>query len=153
MPTIEIISIAAPIVPELPQFKGFAYIAESGVVSHRGFFQDVLDKETGVIVHLANKEFEGDEDGGWFAGHLMEWEDTDSDYVPVRFQQHRFSDVVNILKIMLSASPKNEAIFLTDYQFGPEERTIIENIISIADFSELHQQGELTYNTLYRIKK
>ena len=83
----------------------------------------------------------------------MEWEDTDSDYVPVRFQQHRFPDVVTLLKRELSASPKKEAIFLTDYQFGPEERTITENMISIADFSELHQQGALTYNTLYCIKK
>ena len=83
----------------------------------------------------------------------MEWEDTDSAYVPVRFQQHRFPDVVTLLKIMLSASPKNEAIFLTDYQLGPEKRIITENMIYIADFSELHQQGELTYNTFYCIKK
>ena len=152
MPTIEIISVGARTVANLPKFRGFAYIAEPGVLSHRGLFQDVLDKETGIIVHLANKEFEGDEEGGWFAGYLMDWDDTDSDYVPVRFQPHRFSDVLSLLKKMINASPHNEIIFLTDYQFGPDERIISEETLSISNFSKLHQQGELTYNTLYRIK-
>jgi hypothetical protein len=153
MPTIEIISVDASSVPDIPRFEGFAYIAEPGVISHRGLFQDELEKGNGIIVHLANKDFEGEEDGGWFAGGLMEWEDADSESDPVVFERHRFSDVVDLLKRMIEVSPKNEAIFLTDYQFGPEEKDISNEILSLPAFVDLHQQRRLRYNTLYRIKE
>jgi hypothetical protein len=148
MPTIEIISIGASSVPDLPRFDGFAFIAEPGAISHRGLFQDELDKETGIIVHLGNKAFEGKEDGPWFAGALMEWDDNDS----VVFESHRFPDVVDLLKSMLEVSPKDEVIFLTDYQFGPEKRTINNEAITISEFIDFHQQKRLRYNTLYRLK-
>ena len=35
MPTIEMISINATRVPDLPKHEGFAYFAEEGVDSHR----------------------------------------------------------------------------------------------------------------------
>ncbi|MEM9274569.1 MAG: hypothetical protein AAGA80_16645 [Cyanobacteria bacterium P01_F01_bin.143] len=150
MPTIEIISIGTETVPDLPRFNQFAYIVEPGVLSHRGLFQDVLDKETGIIIHLANKELEGEEDGGWFAGGLMEWNDTENE--PVVFQSHRFIDVVDLLQKLVEISPKNELIFLTDYQFGPEARTIKKELLTILEFIDYHQQKKLTYNTLYRIR-
>ncbi|MBU1239027.1 hypothetical protein KKF84_13270 [Myxococcota bacterium] len=153
MPSIEIVSIGALNVPELPKFDGFAYIAEPGVISHRGLFQDVLDKENGIIVHLANKEYEGDEEGGWFAGALMEWGENLSENDPVVFEQHRFQDVIVLLRRMIESSSRNEVIFLTDYQFGPKKRVINNKEISISEFIDFHQQRRLIYNSLYRIKE
>lgn len=151
MPTIELISIKAPSVPELPKFKGFAYIAEVGTLSHRGLFQDQLDRETGIIVHLGNKALEGKEDGGWFAGRLMEWSGDESGNLSLMFESQRFPDVVALLKKMIEISPVNQVIFLTDYQFGPEERTIIHEPITISEFIDFHRQKKLKYNTLYWI--
>jgi len=68
VPTIELISIGCQRVPKLPKYRSFAHIVDTKLESHRGLFQHVFDSLTGVIVHLANKSFEGKEDCGWFAG-------------------------------------------------------------------------------------
>jgi len=151
MPTIEIVSVGSKEVPDLPCYDGFAYIAEGGVVSHRGLFQKELDKNDGIIVHLANKEFEGEEDEGWFAGGIMNWDD-DSGFDPVVFEKHRFPDVIDLLERLIVESPCSEVIFLTDYQFGPEKSEVAENSISMPEFVDLHTQRKLRYNKLYRIR-
>lgn len=60
MPTIEIVSLECPTIPELPLFSNFAFIAETNLRSHRGLFQPALDSSKGVIIHLGNKKFEED---------------------------------------------------------------------------------------------
>ncbi len=96
MPTIEIISVNATKIPKLPKFSSFAYIAEDQLISHRGLFQDVLNKEKGIIVHLANKDLEGEEEGGWFAGLLMEWGNEDEESEPIKFEKHRLEDLKHL---------------------------------------------------------
>ncbi len=148
MPTIEIIAVDSPSVPSLPRFKGFAYIAEATLVSHRGLFQPVLDKYTGVIVHLANKDFEGT-DGAWFAGCLMNRDRGDV----LRFLKQPARDARRLLKLMLRASPIGEVLFLSDYQFGPSRKKMERKVLPPERFWAMHDAGCIRYNTLYRIKE
>jgi len=148
MPTIEIIAVDCPKVPSLPRFRGFAYIAEDKLCSHRALFQDILDKHTGVIVHLANKDFEGT-DGCWFAGALMNW-----DHARVlRFLKQPARDARRLLKLMLMASPTGEVLFLSDYQFGPSRKKMERKVLTLDGFWTMHDAGGIKYNALYRIKE
>jgi hypothetical protein len=146
MPTIELISIRCPRVPDLPRYDSFAYIAETKLQSHRGLFQTVFDSLTGVIVHLANKDFESEPEGCWFAGKIMEWKDDDA----LMFLPDSLLDVRDLMKRLLKASPENRIVFSTDYQFGGKRREHEE--ISFSKFFDLHTHRRLRYNSLYFIR-
>ena len=146
MPTIELISIGCPRIPDLPQYDSFAYIAETKLQSHRGLFQTVFDSLTGVIVHLANKELEKEPEGGWFAGMIMDWEDANA----LMFLPDTLLDTRDLMKRLLKASPENRIVFSTDFQLGGKRREHGE--ISFAKFFDLHARGRLRYNSLYFIR-
>ncbi len=145
MPTIEIISIDCPVIPELPKYSSFAYIIESVLESHRGLFQEVFDKLSGVIVHLGNKELEHNKDGYWFAGHLMDWE-----YDAIVFNSDSRKDIIDLMEKLIKLSPQQRIIFSTDYQFGGTEQECGE--VTISDFIRLHDEEKLRYNTLWYIR-
>lgn len=147
MPTIEIISIGCQKVPTLPRFRGFAYQTEDKLVSHRGLFQSILDKSNGVIVHLANKSFEGT-DGFWFAGDLINWDSNDA----LQFRKQQSRDVRRLMETLLASSPTGEIIFLTDYQFGPSRKKVERKLLTLDRFWKMHDAGTIRFNALYRIK-
>ena len=118
VPTIESISIGCPKIPELPKYPSFAYIAETELKTQRSLFQNVFDTLTGVIVHLANKEFEREEEGCWFAGMLMEWDDDDA----LVFCAEARGDVADLMQRLIAASPEKRITFSTDYQFGGDKQ-------------------------------
>jgi hypothetical protein len=72
MPTIELISVGCPDIPELPDFQSFSLEAESVLRSHRGLFQSKFDEVAGVIVHLANRDADGK--FGGCAGSIIDWD-------------------------------------------------------------------------------
>lgn len=146
MPTIEIVSIGCPQIPDLPRYPSLAYIAETTLQSHRELFQSVFDSLSGVIVHLANKELEGEEDRIWFAGRLMNWEDDEA----LVFLPDAHSDVTDLMQHLIAASPHHRIIFSTDYQFGGERQECGET--TLTDFFDLHDRQALRYNTLYFVK-
>lgn len=146
MPTIELISVGCPNIPELPRYDSFAYIAEAELRSHRNLFQGVFDSLTGVIVHLANKHMEGHEDECWFAGMIMDWHEDET----LLFLPDTLLDVWDLMKHLLEASPQNRITFSTDYQFGSERREYGE--ISLSQFFDLHARHELRYNHMWHIK-
>lgn len=147
MPTIELISIGCKRVPNLPRYDSFAYIAETKLVSHRGLFQQVFDSLTGVILHLANKDFENEPDGGWFAGQVMDWKDDSNALV---FLPDSLLDVRDLMKRLLKDSPENRIVFSSDYQFGGKRREHGEIIFE--KFFDLHARRRLRYNSLYFIR-
>ena len=152
MPTVEIISINATDIPNLPKYERFAYFAEEGVVSHRKLFQHELNKFDGFIVHLANKEFEKSKEGWWFAEKLFDFSKDDS-YQTIRFISLVIPEVIDILTKMIEASPNGEIIFLTDFQMGPEQSQILNKPINLNEFLILHEDEKLRFNALYRIKQ
>ena len=93
--------------PELPKYPSFAYIAETDLVTHRSLFQGVFDSLSGVIVHLANKSFEGEEDGGWFAGMIMEWTEDDA----LVFLPETRRDITDLMQRLIAASPEADHVF------------------------------------------
>ena len=146
MPTIELISIGCSRVPDLPRYESFAYIAETKLTSHRNLFQSVFDSLSGVIVHLANKDFESEPEGLWFAGRVMEWKDDNA----LMFLPDSLLDVRDLMKRLLKVSPEKRIVFSTDYQFGGKRREHGE--ISFAKFFDLHTRRQLRYNSLYFIR-
>jgi hypothetical protein len=168
MPTIEIICLKSEKLPNLPPFENFAYIEENKLQSHRGIFQAEFDQVTGIILHLGNKNLEGKEDGGWFAGDLIEWtnkeiiipqikedagseqwwgEDQDSTFY---FTPNAFKEVKSLLELLLNNSPAKQLYFTTDYQFGPSEGVKRSNY-SFKRFIEEHDRYGLRWNCLYQI--
>lgn len=164
MPTIELISIGCPKIPELPRYDSFAYTAETELRSHGALFQSVFDTLTGVVVHLANKDMEGHEDGPWFAGKIMDWQGggtitpppfgvgfdeeimEDQDDTALVFLPETLLDVRDLMQRLLAASPEKRILFSTDYQFGSNRRECGE--IAFSRCFDLHAQHKLRYNHL-----
>jgi hypothetical protein len=162
MPTIELVFIDCPIIPELPAFESFSLEAESVLQSHRGLFQYKFDKVSGVIVHLANKKADGS--FGGFAGNLIAWNKeqiialpeademwNDEDQLSTfRFVSSIVGDLKALIGILIDASPRKEVWFSTDIQFGPsktsEENTTLERFLCQIEGSELF------WHRLYKIK-
>lgn len=132
--------------PDLPKYSSFAYIAETKLVSHRSLFQNVFDSLTGVIVHLANKSLEGDKDGGWFAGMIMDWTDDDS----LIFLPETRRDIAELMQRLIDASPEQQITFSTDYQFGGDRQECGK--LTLKEFFGLHDEHALRYNRLWHLK-
>ena len=151
MPTIELICIGCSHVPPLPRYPSFAYQAEPRLISHRALFQHVLDRLTGVIVHLANNDLEGDTEV-WFAGKIMDWSETDTNGVQVLiFLPETWTDLKDLMRRLLDASPQHRIMFSTDYQFGGKAMECGE--VSLTEFFCRHDSGKLRYNTLFFIRQ
>ncbi len=145
MPTIELISVDCVCVPELPTYESFAHIAETELIGHRGLFQSVFDSITGIILHLANKDLEGKDGGYWFAGQIVDWPDSDA----LKFLPETSRDIFDLMKRLIAASPKQQIIFSTDYQFGGDRQEC--GHVTLGEFFKLHDQDKLQYNQLWYI--
>ena len=145
MPTIELVSIDCPIVPELPKYSSFTYIVESVLESHRGLFQSVFDSLSGVIVHLGNKELEERDNGFWFAGMLMDWQDDEA----LVFLPDSRQEVADLMQKLIVLSPQQRITFSTDYQFGSLRQECGE--VTLSQFLKLHDQKKLRYNSLWYV--
>jgi len=169
MPTIEIVALKCETLPNLPLFENLAYIAERQLQSHRGIFQSEFDQTTGIILHLGNKELEGQEDGGWFAGELIEWGNEEIIIPQIekvggdeqwwgedqsfmfRFAPEVFTELKVLLEFLLEQLPIKQLYFTTDYQFGPSEGIKRPNY-SLRRFFEEHDNAGLRWNCLYQIR-
>jgi hypothetical protein len=169
MPTIEIISVNA-VTLDLNQ-KDFtvAILEENELISHRGLFDDMLQLQKGVIVHIGNPSIVNDHEEPFFAGALVDWsfepgniiigedEKDEPEYNTSVNQQFCFKfldqykqDIDMLLNYALIHSPNKKVLFLTDYQFGPENARV-EIIYTINNFWELHNRAGLGLNTMYEI--
>ena len=145
MPTIELISIDCPEAPPLPRYPSFACRADAALVSRRGLFQPVFDSMHGVMVQLANKELENAK-SCWYAGTVMDWPCDDA----LIFRSETRDDVMDLMRLLLQASPQHRLAFATEYQFGGEKRECGE--ISLSEFFNLHDRHALRYNTLWYVR-
>jgi hypothetical protein len=169
MPTIEIASINSTGLGLNQADFEVAIIEENKLESHRGLFCDLLRQLYGVIIHIGNPDFRTDKKCGFFAGQIIDWDfepgyiiipeydENDLTYNAGANQQYRFkfleqykSDIDKLLKISLDNSPIKKCLFLTDYQFGPENGKT-EIIYTITDFWTLHDNEGLGFNTLYEM--
>lgn len=100
---------------------------------------------TGVVVHLANKEFEGEE-GGWFAGMIMVWDDDEA----LVFLPEARRDVADLMQRLIVASPQRRITFSTDYQFGGERQACGE--VTFSEFFRLHDEYALRYNRFWYVR-
>ncbi len=168
MPTIEIVSVNAWEFPLDQADYSIAIIKENKLVSHRSLFQDYLDHLRGVILHMGNHNYIDDKDHGFFAGDLIDWDfegkvilfpvfDVDQGQQPGAGQSRIFQFLaeyhmeINALLVQsIKQSPVRQAIFLTDFQMGPEkgERIALQ---SVDEFWRIHHTQGLQWNTAYNI--
>jgi hypothetical protein len=162
MPTIEIISVDCPEIPELPAFRSFSFEAESVLQSHRGLFQSRFNEVSGVIVHLGNKRADGKFGGS--AGNLIDWEEHQTLILPeaddtwngdnqiseFRFISSIFGDLRALIIILMESSPRKEVWFSTDIQFGPSR--ISEENTTLDRFFQQMESSVLFWHRLYRIR-
>jgi hypothetical protein len=118
------------------------------LVSDRSLFQHVLDGLDGTMIHLGDFSYHP-EDPCWFCGHVVEYPDPE-DGNHFRYEPDAFGELITLLSLMQADSPTRHVIFLTDYQFGPEEAEI-EHLATLDDFKRLNSEGKIRFNTLYHI--
>ena len=170
MPTIEIASIDSTGLGLDQSEFDVAVIEENKLESHRGLFYDLLRKQKGVIVHIGNPDFKDNQEGGFFAGGIVDWTVDPCEYITIpvndtddliydsganqqfifKFLEQYKNDIDKLLKIALNKSPIKKVCFLTDYQFGPEKEAI-EIIYTITDFWLRHNNEGLKLNTMYEM--
>ena len=170
MPTIEIISLERkqPIRIDKNKYK-FCIRQNRKLISHRGLFQEFLDKEEGVILHLGNLSlakahyFFADELIDWDCGlgavHLPvynldepleeQWNGS-GQYMRFKFKEDHLSGIRELLTKAQRLSPVNKVLFLTDVQFGPEEGRNIE-LSNVEELWEIHNREGLDWNVMYVI--
>ncbi|NEQ43367.1 MAG: hypothetical protein F6K00_07315 [Leptolyngbya sp. SIOISBB] len=150
MPTTEIISVNAGYGPHTPKLEIYAQRCDSFLRSDRGLFQETLDELDGTMIHLGHYDNENPNEPFWFCGHDLEYP-IESDGNHIRYDERALEELTLLLQIMQDSSPCNHVIFLTDFQFGPEQSEI-RHLRSIDDFIELSKAGRIRFNTLYHIK-
>jgi hypothetical protein len=162
MPTIEIVSFEARSLELKQENYDFKVEEENKLESHRDLFKNYLNKNKGVIVHLGNKDQIGD--SFCWASDLIDWELFPDNKIIIpniddpkhgsdqmkyfKFIERYREEINKLMNIALQYSPIEKAAILTSYQFGPESE-YIENIVSIKNFWERHNEKGLIFNTLY----
>ena len=169
MPTIEIISVNASTLSLNQADFNVAIIEENELISHRGLFEEILQLQKGVIVHIGNPSIKLDAAGAFFASALVDWSfepggiiipENDSDEVIdntganqqfcFKFLDQYKLDIDKLLNWALDHSPIKRVMFLTDYQFSPENARV-EIIYTINDFWAIHDSNGLGLNTMYEL--
>ena len=168
MPTIEIVSIDSDLSVDQRDFD-VAIRVEKKLVSHRGLFYDFLIKQSGTMIHIGNPDFKDDDEGGFFAGTIIDW-GLESNYLIIsevdpndptdnpsanqsfkyRFLKEYKSDIDRLIRTAIAQSKIKKVYFLTDYQFGPEKPSH-EVIYTLIDFWDRHDKEGLDWNKLYEI--
>lgn len=149
MPTIEIVSLKSKGLNLNQDLYNIAIIEEKErLESHRGLFYQMLIEESGVIVHLGNSEFRYDNEGGFWAGELLDWDNMDT-ISKFFFLDKYKKDVNSILETAIEKSPVSKIYFLTDCQTGNKPDII--NVFSVENFWKLHDNIGLRINTLYEM--
>ena len=164
MPTIEIVSIGADKLGLKQTDFDIAIIEETKLISHRGLFYDFLQKQNGAIVHIGNPDLKNDKECGFIAGLIID-QDFEPGYIKIpdfdkgetgSNQNFRFKflldyqiEIAKIIKLGFLKSPTKELLFLTDYQFGPENASIKET--KLKDFGVQHDNEGLEWNVLYKL--
>lgn len=170
MPTIEIVSLGCNrLLPIKNSRFPFFVRQNTKLISHRGLFQKYLDKETGTILHLGDKEF--GRTGFFYGSELIDWDfdienkasiDKKNDeknlrnnFPPFRFESAMFDSIKKILKLALKYSPVNKCLFYTDIQTDFYNNIQIEGHlngkISFEDFINKQYNEYYIFNTLYEI--
>lgn len=168
MPTIEIISVDSDIDINQKDFE-VAIRVDKRLESHRGLFYDFLIKQNGTMIHIGNPEFKNEEDGGFFAGAIIDWGLETNDLVipqvdsndpadnwganqsfKYRFSKEYKSDIDRLIRIAIAESKTKKVYILTDYQFGPEKPSH-EIIYTLTDLWDRHDSEGLEWNKLYEI--
>jgi hypothetical protein len=169
MPTIEIVSIKSLGLDLNQADFEVSLIEDNKLESHRGLFYSFLREQNGVIIHIGNPDLKYKNEGGFFAGQIIDWSiEPNEIIIPgvylddltvnqganqqfcFKFLERFRRDINNLLIRAIDCSPTKKIYFLTDYQFGPEKENQ-EIIFTVRDFWTKHDYSGLTFNTMYEI--
>ena len=133
----------------------FAALADRRLKSHRlptPRFQADFDAVSGMLYHLGNPDLkEGRAGRCFFASNLLSEESKNPDADFLEFAPAYRPAAEALLAALIAASPVNEVIFTSDWQFGPDW-TKREEPVTLSAFWRLHDSHRLLLNALYPIK-
>ncbi len=153
MPSIEIACIGrdkpAPIAAD-----GFAVVCEAGLKSHRvpSRFQSDFDSLSGSLYDLGNPGLrDAAQSGPFFAYELLSGVSREP-FPPsfLEFASAHVDQVRAVLSSILAASPVGQALFTSDWQFGPDW-TQRFGPVSLGRFWQLHASRTLYLNSSYAL--
>lgn len=164
IPTIEIVSVDREKKIKIPKGKfPFWVRQDTRLISHRGLFQDVLNQNRGVIMHIGNMDMKN-HSFIYFGSDLINWKYENEDESKFQFSPEHFIGVKSLLYRALVNSPISKAYFLTDIQLHiavvddfseinniPPETHRFKMNYSIEKFTNDHESAGLEWNTLYEI--
>jgi hypothetical protein len=154
MPSIEIIAIGQSRPIEVGGFP-FAVVADGALRSYRGpqaRFQEDFDRVSGIIYHLGNPSLKQDSAGRvYFAYKLLGEASRKVEADFLEFASPFRPAAERLLAELVAASPTEELIFTSDWQFGPEW-TRHKPALTLSAFWKLHDSRRVLLNALYPIK-
>jgi hypothetical protein len=154
MPSIEIVAVGQSRPIEVGGFP-FAVATDANLKSHRSpqpRFQDEFDRVSGIMYHLGNPSLkDGSEGRCFFAYKLLSEESKKVDADFLEFAPAFRAAAESMLAELIAGSPKEELIFTSDWQFGPDW-TRREVAVTLSEFWKLHDSRRLLLNALYPIK-
>ena len=168
MPTIEIVSLDCNrLLPIKNSTLPFTVLQNRKLISHRGLFQEELNKINGTILHLGNKEF--GRNTWFFASELIDWDSETKNIKLIKckdkekfkedlevftFTPSMFVSITTIIQSALKYSPINKCIFYTDIQTENDlEVGKMYGKISFENFIKKQNEEYYIFNTLYEIYK
>ena len=153
MPSIEIACLGLD-EPVAISVEAFALVAEPGLQSHRlpSRFQSDFDGLSGCLYHLGNPDLRNPEHGGaYFAYDLLSEASRHQDPSSfLEFAPAYLGEVQAVVAAILDASPVRQALFTSDWQFGPDW-TERDGPITLSEFWERHASRKLLLNCAYAL--
>ncbi len=115
--------------------------AQYGVMYSLGVTKDELFNAMGLI----DTEFEETDK----IPYWIKDEDVKSNLTDLSFVDEYREDLIDLLKQMITSSPKNIILFMTRYQAG--DREIYYGSMTLTEFIDALDNGELLFNVCYII--
>lgn len=153
MPSIEIACIGVD-TPVQIAATGFTVAVERGLKSQRtpSRFQVDFDALTGCLYRLGNPSLRDRTGGGAFVGYELLSDNSRTPFPPsfLEFAPQHAAEIRAVLSGILASSPLGQALFTSDWQFGPEW-THRFGPVTFEEFWRLHESRTLYLNAAYSL--
>jgi hypothetical protein len=133
---------------------GFAVQVEAGLVSHQAQprFKKDFDGLSGCLYHLGFPSRRDPHLGQPFSAYELLSPACREPFPPsmLEFESSYVEEIRAVLGAIVGASPVQQALFTTDWQYGPEWAHRF-GPVTLAEFWQLHTSRMLYLNTAYEV--
>jgi hypothetical protein len=153
MPSIEIACLGLD-TPTHVAANGFSVEYEQGLKSHqlRSRFQNDFNELAGCLYHIGHPTLRDPRQGSPFFAHELLSAASRNPFPPtfLEFSSEHVAEVRAVLASVLAASPLGQALFTSDWEFGPEWAYRF-GPLTLGEFWHLHESRTLYLNAAYTL--